>query len=602
MHDKLFDNAFKKSLIFKDENKLDIDFATNRIPIGRGREISILSQLFLALLTNPNKISRKILITGNKGIGKTRTIKVFGEMITKWSKIVPIKYIHINCKKENSTQKILIQIIRLLNNEFPEGEYSIKSLKEALRILIGENPNIHILIALDNLNYIVKNKEDIISSIFSLTNVDEISFDPSYSFSIIGIVRNLWSITSSMLSSFQRGIIRFADYSREQLFDMLKNRAQISFREHVVSEKLIEFLAEYLYRNNIPLKKGLQLLRNAGKIAQKRNLGIINVTCLKETDPEFKNFLDLAKFKYPLKNILLKSHFNVSKYITLRIEGNSIYVYVKEKMVEFNVTHRNFIGPKKEIWEEYSKLRVWCKNDYDTNLLRYDLAFPLLMSLLEAGDSVASRVFRKEIAKGLGRGDFFEMDYLIYWKYINYLPSKTLIRIFSEANEKLAETISIILNTKKYYHTLPFSLLKILTDLGFTTKLLSKLTLEAKLYTMVVLIINFDYLTSISDSSGMYEGLPHVPEVKFLKNLNFNDKNFELIVGRAKDLFQIAEFTKPIKNTFKKITIDSSDTCFSIAKNIFKNLPLNELRRVYTLVLKDKSYLNFLSDSISEIL
>jgi len=40
-----------------------------------------LSQLFLTLLTNPNKTSRKILITGKTGIGKTVTVKVFGEML-----------------------------------------------------------------------------------------------------------------------------------------------------------------------------------------------------------------------------------------------------------------------------------------------------------------------------------------------------------------------------------------------------------------------------------------------------------------------------------------------------------------------------------------
>ena len=141
----IFENLLKKPSIFKDERKLDINFIPNKLP-HRNKELSLLSQLFLTLLTNPNELSRKILITGKTGIGKTVTVKLFGEMLIKAAKKreISIKYIHINCRKERTSYKVLIKILRSINTNFPKRGYSPQDLLEIINDFLNIH-NIHIL-------------------------------------------------------------------------------------------------------------------------------------------------------------------------------------------------------------------------------------------------------------------------------------------------------------------------------------------------------------------------------------------------------------------------------------------------------------------------
>ena len=64
-----FEALLQKPSLFKEENKLDINYIPDFLP-HREKELSLLSQLFLTLITNPNLMSRKILITGKTGVGK----------------------------------------------------------------------------------------------------------------------------------------------------------------------------------------------------------------------------------------------------------------------------------------------------------------------------------------------------------------------------------------------------------------------------------------------------------------------------------------------------------------------------------------------------
>ena len=74
------DELLKQPSLFKDETKLDINYVPEEL-LHREKELYLLSQLFLILITNPNSTSRKILITGKTGVGKTATVKYFGKMI-----------------------------------------------------------------------------------------------------------------------------------------------------------------------------------------------------------------------------------------------------------------------------------------------------------------------------------------------------------------------------------------------------------------------------------------------------------------------------------------------------------------------------------------
>ncbi|MFX1327106.1 MAG: ORC1-type DNA replication protein [Promethearchaeota archaeon] len=301
-----FEDLLKRQSIFKNESKLDINFVPNKLP-HRDKELSLLSQLFLGLITNPNSISRKILITGKTGIGKTVTVKLFGELLEHASekRNINIKYVHINCRKERTSYKVLMNIIQLLNKQFPKRGYSLQDLLDILIDLLN-NQNLHILIVLDELSYLINKREDLI---YLLTRINDDSINGDQRISIIGIVRDLSclnNLDNSTLSTLQRNIIQFNKYSRDQIFDILKYRTDISLKKNVLSDKIIEMISDITFDSG-DIRYGLNILWRACKIAESKSLKYISIECIRLANQDLLPFsaLDILEYMTSQKLIFL---------------------------------------------------------------------------------------------------------------------------------------------------------------------------------------------------------------------------------------------------------------------------------------------------------
>ncbi len=310
----IFENLINKPSIFKDERKLDINFVPNKLP-HRNKELSLLSQLFLTLLTNPNELSRKILITGKTGIGKTVTVKLFGEMLINAAKKreISIRYIHVNCRKERTSYKVLIKILGSINTNFPKRGYSPQDLLEIINDFLNIH-NIHILVILDELNYLINNDNDLI---YSLTRLNDDSFNVPQRVSIIGILRDVSCINNldnSTLSTLQRNIIKFENYTNEQIFDILKYRVEISLKRNTLSDELIEMISDLVSMKG-DIRYGLNLLWKAGKIAENKNLQAITSECIRLATEDMVPFstLDALKDMTSQKLIFLLAIINQIK-------------------------------------------------------------------------------------------------------------------------------------------------------------------------------------------------------------------------------------------------------------------------------------------------
>jgi len=98
------------------------------------------------------------------------------------------------------------------------------------------------------------------------------------------------------------------------------------------------------------------------------------------------------------------------------------------------------IPPEVEFWGHCSNMQVWYENNYDTRLLHRWLAFPLLKELTEAGDPVAKKVFREEIAKRYASGHPSVVETLRNGGYLNYLSSDEIGGIIDELKFKEGKT------------------------------------------------------------------------------------------------------------------------------------------------------------------
>ncbi len=292
-----FEELLKRPSMFKDESKLDINFVPKKLP-HRDKELSLLSQLFLALITNPNSISRKILITGKTGIGKTVTVKLFGDILEKASRKrnLKMKYLHVNCRKERTSYKVLNKIIRLVDNKFPKRGYSSQDLLDILIDFLNHH-NLHVLIVLDELSYLINKNDDLI---YALTRINDDGLNGEQRISLIGIVRDITCLNdldSSTMSTLQRNIIKFSAYSKEQFFDILKYRTGISLNKNVLSDKMVEMISDITFSSR-DIRYGLNLVWRASKIAESKNLKYITAECIRLGNQDLLSFSMSDVLKY----------------------------------------------------------------------------------------------------------------------------------------------------------------------------------------------------------------------------------------------------------------------------------------------------------------
>ncbi len=159
------------------------------------------------------------------------------------------------------------------------------------------------------------------------------------------------------------------------------------------------------------------------------------------------------------------NEFKVNEYITLKLEDGNTNIYVNgrlfqqckflllnipvdgissfdeiksideaaeklDRSLEGNDENNLNIPPDVEFWGHCSNIQVWVENNYSTNLLHRNLAFPLLRKLYEVNDPDARKVFREEIVRRIQSGYPSVFSYLIEEDYLRYLSIDELITTF----------------------------------------------------------------------------------------------------------------------------------------------------------------------------
>ena len=158
-------------------------------------------------------------------------------------------------------------------------------------------------------------------------------------------------------------------------------------------------------------------------------------------------------FFLAIRQMPLKKEFTVNQYLKLKLEGGRTNIYVNnrrfmqcmylllnisvdriedydeiesidEAAVKLNRSmerNHNKVPPDTEFWGHCSNIQTWAENDYDTRILHRNLAFPLLKALVDAGDPIAKRKFKEEIALRYATGHPTVIRFLTQNGYLHYL-------------------------------------------------------------------------------------------------------------------------------------------------------------------------------------
>ncbi|NLB76852.1 MAG: ORC1-type DNA replication protein [Crenarchaeota archaeon] len=270
--------------IFKDESKLDINYIPAQLP-HRESQQRLLWEFFSFILRCPERMSQRVILTGDVGTGKTALAQHFGATMTTEAnkKGLKFRYIYVNCREfRGLLQPVLINVIKVFRPNFPTRGYGIEEVLGMLMQMLDEEETCLIL-TLDEFDSLIEKEGS--DTVYKLTRLQEMRQGKPQRISFIFIMRDLLStqkLDDSARSTLQRSIIRLERYGKPQLVDILSDRVKLAFELSTVSEDVIDLVAELAYSETGNARFGIELLWRAGKYADAGDAEMLEPECVRQ--------------------------------------------------------------------------------------------------------------------------------------------------------------------------------------------------------------------------------------------------------------------------------------------------------------------------------
>ena len=270
--------------VFKDEAKLDINYVPRRLP-HREKEHRLLMEFFNFLLRFPERMTQRVIITGEVGTGKTALAQRFGADITLEAnkRSVNLRYVHVNCREYRGKIFLILQhAIAVFRPSFPKRGYSSEELFGALVQVLDEE-NVYMILTLDEFDTLIEQEGS--EAVYKLTRLQEMRAGKPQRISLITILRDLRStekLDVSARSTLQRNVIRLARYPKDQLVDILNARVAMAFEPSTVPEDVVDLVAELAVSESGNARFAIELLWRAGKYADAEDLDVVEPECARK--------------------------------------------------------------------------------------------------------------------------------------------------------------------------------------------------------------------------------------------------------------------------------------------------------------------------------
>ncbi len=258
--------------VFKDEAPLSLEYMPRRL-LHRDAQMRFLTQLFRFSVENPFSTSQRVLITGDVGTGKTVLSQRFGADLVKAAKNrkINLQYSHVNCREaKGSLFMIIKRVLTQFEPEFPKRGFAPEELLHTLMDVLDDK-NMHLILALDELENLIRTEGT--NPIYNLTRIQEERVGKPIRLSLICILREqeyLQKLDKSTIDTLQRNIVKLDKYSSLQLIEILRDRAELAFKENIVSDEALQLVAG-IGEQSGDARYSIELLWRAGKYADSEN-------------------------------------------------------------------------------------------------------------------------------------------------------------------------------------------------------------------------------------------------------------------------------------------------------------------------------------------
>ncbi len=255
--------------VFVDEGILDLNYVPPTL-LHREGELRFLTGLFRFIFNAPYEMTQRAIIVGGVGTGKTALAQRFGINLAAEARKrrTRARYIHINCRElRGSLFMVIRRAVKALKPGFPDRGYSADELLETLMRVLDEVDE-QLVLCLDEVDALIDVEGS--DAIYNLTRAQEERMEGPRRLSLICISKSLdpfQKLDRSTLSTLQRNIIHLPDYTKPQLSDIVRSRAELAFRVDAIPPEVVDFIGELAAAENGDARYAIDLLWRAGKYA-----------------------------------------------------------------------------------------------------------------------------------------------------------------------------------------------------------------------------------------------------------------------------------------------------------------------------------------------
>lgn len=248
--------------IIKDTDPLDSSFIPDKL-IARERELSIIKENVVTPLTEG--IASPLWIYGYPGVGKTVTMK-FLQKTVKSPRII-----YENALSHGSIRAILTSMLAQLGKLIPPSGTTYKQIFTAIKDLSGKIGK-EIVLVLDEASQLYRD----IEGMYNLSRAGEIygvllspvfiSIDPP----------EIYSSFREQAGTLRMSTLRFNRYSAEELYHILKDRAEKALNENAYDDMILHYIAETSEPYG-SARVAIESLQKAAFMAEYRNADSIEI-------------------------------------------------------------------------------------------------------------------------------------------------------------------------------------------------------------------------------------------------------------------------------------------------------------------------------------
>lgn len=265
--DLIFEQVLSGGQIFRDRNLLRHDYMPASLP-HRDEQIRRLGSV-LAPALSKERVSN-LFAYGKTGTGKTIVAKFVLDRLQKKARdhgrAVDTSY--VNCRLAGTNYRVIADLCRALGQDVPFTGLAVGELFDRLREALQSRGSAF-LVVLDEIDALVKRSEDD-SLLYELTRINE-RLDGGW-IGVIGISNDLHFkdfLDPRVLSSLGEEELVFKPYSSEELYDILKGRAELAFQAGVLEDGALRLCAALAAGEHGDARRALDLLRVAGEIGER---------------------------------------------------------------------------------------------------------------------------------------------------------------------------------------------------------------------------------------------------------------------------------------------------------------------------------------------